>query len=148
MACTRQLSGCCSSYIWTMRYQEAPCSSACTAMACSTSCWLPEMLLTQIRPISFRPVTQSALANSADCAEVLAVTVVNSDSKVGLLGGIGSQPDDVLHMKRTADRLFGDNYRWSVLGAGQAQMKVAAMAAAMVSMPTGPPPKLCAIIER
>ena len=49
----------------------------------------------------------------------------------GLLGGIGSHPDDVMHMKRTADRLFGDNYRWSVLGAGQAQMKVAAMAAAM-----------------
>ena len=49
----------------------------------------------------------------------------------GLLGGIGSHPDDVMHMKRTADRLFGDAYRWSVLAAGQAQMKVAAMAAAM-----------------
>jgi len=49
----------------------------------------------------------------------------------GLLGGIGSHPDDVMHMKRTADRLFGDNYRWSVLGAGVSQMKVAAMAAAM-----------------
>jgi uncharacterized protein (DUF849 family) len=49
----------------------------------------------------------------------------------GLLGGIGAHPDDVMHMKRTADRLFGDDYRWSVLGAGVAQMKVAAMAAAM-----------------
>ena len=49
----------------------------------------------------------------------------------GLLGGIGSHPDDVMHMKRTADRLFGNNYRWSVLAAGQAQMKVAAMAASM-----------------
>lgn len=49
----------------------------------------------------------------------------------GLLGGIGAHPEEVLHMKRTADRLFGDNYRWSVLGAGQAQMKVAAQAAAM-----------------
>jgi uncharacterized protein (DUF849 family) len=49
----------------------------------------------------------------------------------GLLGGIGSHPDDVMHMKRTADRLFGNNYRWSVLGAGRAQMPVAAMAAAM-----------------
>jgi uncharacterized protein (DUF849 family) len=49
----------------------------------------------------------------------------------GLLGGIGAHPDDVAHMKRTADRLFGDNYRWSVLGAGQSQMRVAAMAAAM-----------------
>jgi uncharacterized protein (DUF849 family) len=42
----------------------------------------------------------------------------------GLLGGIGSHQEDVMHMKRTADRLFGDNYRWSVLGAGRAQMPV------------------------
>ena len=49
----------------------------------------------------------------------------------GLLGGIGAHPDDVMHMKRTADRLFGDNYRWSVLAAGVAQMRVAAMAASM-----------------
>ncbi len=49
----------------------------------------------------------------------------------GLLGGIGSHPEEVLHMKRTADRLFGDNYRWSVLAAGSAQMKVAAQAASM-----------------
>ena len=34
-------------------------------------------------------------------------------------------------MKRTADRLLGDNYHWSVLGAGAAQMRVAAQAAAM-----------------
>jgi uncharacterized protein (DUF849 family) len=49
----------------------------------------------------------------------------------GIMGGIGSHPDDVMHMKRTADRLFGRDYRWSVLGAGRAQMQVAAMAAAM-----------------
>ena len=49
----------------------------------------------------------------------------------GLLGGIGSHPDDVMHMKRTADRLFGDQFRWSVLGAGRSQMPIAAMAAAM-----------------
>jgi uncharacterized protein (DUF849 family) len=49
----------------------------------------------------------------------------------GLLGGIGPHPDEVLHMKRTADRLFGADYRWSVLGAGRHQMPVAAMAAAM-----------------
>ena len=49
----------------------------------------------------------------------------------GLLGGIGSHPEEVMHMKRTADRLFGDNYRWSVLAAGAAQMKVAAIAASM-----------------
>ncbi|MBV9999768.1 MAG: 3-keto-5-aminohexanoate cleavage protein [Verrucomicrobia bacterium] len=52
-------------------------------------------------------------------------------SVFGLLGGIGSHPEDVLHMKRTADRLFGNQYRWSVLGAGRNQMPVAAMAAAM-----------------
>lgn len=49
----------------------------------------------------------------------------------GLMGGIGAHPEDVLHMKRTADRLFGDQYRWSVLGAGRNQMPIAAMAAAM-----------------
>ena len=49
----------------------------------------------------------------------------------GLLGGIGAHPEEVLHLKRTADRLFGDAYRWSVLGAGQSQMRVAAQAAAM-----------------
>jgi uncharacterized protein (DUF849 family) len=36
-----------------------------------------------------------------------------------------------MHMKRTADRLFGDQYRWSVLGAGRSQMPIAAMGAAM-----------------
>ncbi len=49
----------------------------------------------------------------------------------GILGGIGSHPDDVMHMKRTADRLFGDDRRWSVLGAGRSQMPIAAMAASM-----------------
>ena len=49
----------------------------------------------------------------------------------GLLGGIGPHPEEVIHMKRTADRLFGNQYRWSVLGAGASQMKVAAQAAAM-----------------
>lgn len=49
----------------------------------------------------------------------------------GLMGGIGSHPEDVQHMKRTADRLFGDNYRWSVLGAGRNQLNIAATAAAM-----------------
>jgi uncharacterized protein (DUF849 family) len=49
----------------------------------------------------------------------------------GILGGIGSHPDDVMHMKRTADRLFGADYRWSVLGAGRAQMPIAAMSASM-----------------
>jgi uncharacterized protein (DUF849 family) len=49
----------------------------------------------------------------------------------GILGGIGTHPEDVMHMKRTADRLFGDQYRWSVLGAGRNQLPIAAQAAAM-----------------
>lgn len=52
-------------------------------------------------------------------------------SVFGILGGIGTHPEDVAHMKRTADRLFGDAYRWSVLGAGSNQMRIAAMSAAM-----------------
>jgi uncharacterized protein (DUF849 family) len=48
----------------------------------------------------------------------------------GILGGIGTHPDDVSHMKRTADRLFGSDYVWSVLGAGRFQMPIAATAAA------------------
>jgi uncharacterized protein (DUF849 family) len=49
----------------------------------------------------------------------------------GILGGIGTHPDDVSHMKRTADRLFGNDFLWSVLGAGRFQMPIAATAAAM-----------------
>ena len=49
----------------------------------------------------------------------------------GILGGIGPHPEDVMHMKRTADRLFGKQYRWSVLGAGRNQLPIAAMSAAM-----------------
>ena len=53
-------------------------------------------------------------------------------SVFGILGGIGPHPEDVIHMRRTADRLLGrENYRWSVLGAGRAQMAIAAQAAAM-----------------
>jgi len=49
----------------------------------------------------------------------------------GLQGGIGAHPEDVMHMRRTADRLFGDAYHWSVLGAGRNQLPIAAMAAAV-----------------
>jgi uncharacterized protein (DUF849 family) len=49
----------------------------------------------------------------------------------GILGGIGVHPEDVGHMKRTADRLFGDQYRWSVLAAGRHQMPILTMAATM-----------------
>jgi uncharacterized protein (DUF849 family) len=52
-------------------------------------------------------------------------------SVFGILGGIGGHPDDVEHMRRTADRLFGDQYHWSVLGAGRNQMPIAKMSAAM-----------------
>jgi uncharacterized protein (DUF849 family) len=52
-------------------------------------------------------------------------------SVFGLLGGIGPHPEEVMHMRRTADRLFGSDYEWSVLGAGRSQMRVAAIAAAM-----------------
>src|SRR5580765_20999 len=52
-------------------------------------------------------------------------------SVFGIRGGIGPHPEDVLHMKRTADRLFGDAYYWSVLGAGRNQMFTAAMSAVM-----------------
>ena len=52
-------------------------------------------------------------------------------SVFGILGGIAGHPEDVIHMKRTADRLFGDSYHWSVLGAGSQQMRIAAQAASM-----------------
>lgn len=52
-------------------------------------------------------------------------------SVFGILGGIGTHPEDVQHMKRTADRLFGDDYRWSVLGAGASQLRIAAQAVAL-----------------
>jgi uncharacterized protein (DUF849 family) len=53
-------------------------------------------------------------------------------SVFGILGGIGTHPEDVIHMKRTADRLLGaENYHWSVLGAGRFQLPIAAQAAAM-----------------
>ncbi|MCH8997010.1 MAG: 3-keto-5-aminohexanoate cleavage protein [Proteobacteria bacterium] len=52
-------------------------------------------------------------------------------SVFGILGGIGTHPEDVAHMKRTADRLFGSDYRWSVLGAGASQLRIAAQAVAL-----------------
>ncbi|MCC7182397.1 MAG: 3-keto-5-aminohexanoate cleavage protein [Rhodocyclaceae bacterium] len=49
----------------------------------------------------------------------------------GILGGIGADYDNLVFMKRTADRLFGDRYQWSVLGAGAAQLPLATQAAMM-----------------
>ncbi len=49
----------------------------------------------------------------------------------GILGGIGAEADNLLHMRRTADRLFGDAYEWSVLAAGRHQMGLCTMGAIM-----------------
>jgi len=54
-------------------------------------------------------------------------------SVFGILGGIGPHPEDLMHMKRTADRLFGNDYEWSILGAGRNQMPLATIGAAMGS---------------
>ena len=52
---------------------------------------------------------------------------------LGPLGGIGADPENLLHMKRIADKLFGDDYEWSVLGAGKHQMPLATIGATMGS---------------
>ena len=52
-------------------------------------------------------------------------------SVFGILGGIGGHPEDVAHMRRTADRLFGHDYQWSVLGAGRNQLPIAAQSVAL-----------------
>ena len=69
------------------------------------------------------------LAHFADRGLVQAPFFVQS--VFGLLGGIGAHHEDVMHMKRTADRLFGNDFRWSVLGAGANQFRVAAQAATL-----------------
>lgn len=50
-------------------------------------------------------------------------------SVFGIRGGIGPHTEDILHMRRTADRLFGSEYIWSVLGAGRHQIRTATQAA-------------------
>lgn len=54
-------------------------------------------------------------------------------SVFGLLGGIGAHPEDLMHMRRTADRLFGKDYVWSILGAGRNQIPLATMGVAQGS---------------
>jgi uncharacterized protein (DUF849 family) len=49
----------------------------------------------------------------------------------GILGGIGADTENLVHMKRMADRLFGSDYHWSVLGAGRHQMGLLTMASQM-----------------
>jgi len=46
----------------------------------------------------------------------------------GLLGGTGADFEDLAHMHRTAHRLFGEDFEWSVLGAGSAQMRLGTIA--------------------
>jgi uncharacterized protein (DUF849 family) len=52
-------------------------------------------------------------------------------SVFGIRGGIGAHPEDVMQMRRTADRLFGHDYLWSVLGVGRSQIPIATISAAM-----------------
>ncbi len=47
----------------------------------------------------------------------------------GILGGIGADPAHLLHMRETANKLFGDTYQWSVLAAGRHQMSFVTQAA-------------------
>jgi uncharacterized protein (DUF849 family) len=49
----------------------------------------------------------------------------------GILGGIGVHPEDMLHMRRTANRLFGNDYHWSILAAGRHQIPLTTMGASM-----------------
>ena len=49
----------------------------------------------------------------------------------GILGGIGADHENLMHMKRIADRLFGSDYQWSVLAAGRHQLSFVSMAAMM-----------------
>ena len=69
------------------------------------------------------------LAHFADRGLVKAPFFVQS--VFGILGGIGVHHEDVSHMRRTADRLFGNDYQWSVLGAGRHQIRIATLAAGM-----------------
>ena len=50
---------------------------------------------------------------------------------LGVLGGIDAAPEQLMHMRATADRLLGDNYRFSVLAAGRSQIPLATMGAIM-----------------
>jgi uncharacterized protein (DUF849 family) len=51
----------------------------------------------------------------------------------GILGGIGADVENVLHMRQIANKLFGNDYEWSVLGAGRSQMRLAALGASLGS---------------
>ncbi|MEM7519531.1 MAG: 3-keto-5-aminohexanoate cleavage protein [Pseudomonadota bacterium] len=50
---------------------------------------------------------------------------------MGILGGISAELDNLMFMKQTCDKLFGDQYQWSVIGAGAQQMRMATVGAQM-----------------
>ena len=54
----------------------------------------------------------------------LAKTPIFLQFVMGILGGIGPDPENLMHMKRIADKLFGTDYEFSVLGAGRHQMSL------------------------
>jgi len=49
----------------------------------------------------------------------------------GILGGIGADPENLVHMRSIANKLFGDAYQWSILAAGRHQMNLVTMGATM-----------------
>jgi uncharacterized protein (DUF849 family) len=85
-------------------------------------CW--KLIQTPYMPVEER--VQPAAVWKPEVASLIFIQTC-----LGLLDGISSHPDVVMHMKWTADRLFGDQYHWLVLAAGRAQMTVAAMATSM-----------------
>ena len=112
------------------RWRTRAISSSATRSRTSNSCW--RRSATPARASSSNATTPSHLYNLAHFLERgLVKPPLFVQTVFGILGGIGPHPEDVLHMKRTADRLFGDQYRWSVLGAGRSQLPIAAQAAAM-----------------
>jgi len=69
------------------------------------------------------------LAHFADCGLIKPPFFIQSI--FGILGGIGADEDNLLFMRRTADRLFGQDYEWSILAAGRHQMPFATQGALM-----------------
>jgi uncharacterized protein (DUF849 family) len=49
----------------------------------------------------------------------------------GILGGVGADPENLTHAKHIADKLFGDQYYWSILAAGRHQLPLVTMGAIM-----------------
>ena len=112
------------------RWRTRATSCSATRSRISNSCWA--RWATPARALSSNATTPRHLYNLAHLLERgLVKPPLFVQTVFGILGGIGPHPEDVMHMKRTADRLFGDHYQWSVLGAGRNQLPIAAQAAAM-----------------